>query len=302
MVVLPPGACAVLAERAGEPLGGTASDDGATLFLVRFRGAWPKKAVEESTLPDALKARLAEAVRASSGRALMVRGPVREPDPPELFVVRTVPGERFVLRFRFPSYEAMAELDVREVAARGEHGAAERIDDPIFLVCTHGKRDACCAARGTEVFHAIESLRPGRVFQSSHVGGHRFAANAISLPDGICYGRVVPEEAAAWVEATEQGRIFDLARARGRICFEPHVQAAELFVRSAVAETGIDAIALESAVEVGGGRHRVVFRVDGARHDVEVAEETMDAMRPMSCGGEPEPATRFVLVGHRAGV
>lgn len=302
MAVSSSGSCAELTARAGEPLAGTAPEDGGTLFLVRYRGAWPKYAIEESSLPAALKDGLAAAARATSGRALLVRGPVREPDPPELFVVRTAPGERFALRFRCSSYEAMAELDLAEIAARGEHGAAERLVEPIFLVCTHGKRDRCCAARGTEAFRAIEGMRPGRVFQSSHLGGHRFAANVLSLPDGFCYGRVGPEEARAWVEATEKGQLFDLRRVRGRVGFPAPVQAAELFVRSAISETGVDAISLEAAHALPDGGHRAVFRAGEATHEVVVTEDVMETSRPTGCGREPEPARRYILREHRVGV
>jgi hypothetical protein len=292
--------CALLTEQAGEPLGGTASTDGSTFFLVRHRGPWPRKAIEGSELPRPLQERLAAATKATSGRALLVRGPVREPDPKELYVVRTVPGERFMLRFAFPSFEAMGELDMLEVAARGEHAAAERLEEPIFLVCTHGRRDACCALRGMAVIKAIQDQHPGRVFQTSHVGGHRFAANAISLPDGFCYGRVTPAEAPLWIEATDRGHVFDLARVRGRTCFDAPAQAAELFLRSAIAETGHDAIALEG-VSAEDDRHRVIFRAGDARHEVVVAKETIDGSRPASCGAEPTPITRYVLVEHRAG-
>ncbi len=306
MAVLPPDACSVRTEAAGEPLAGTASTDGATYFLVRYAGAWAKKAVEGSDLPDALKARLAEATRATAGRALLVRGPARDEDPPELFVVRTVPGERFALRVRAASHAALAEIDLVELAARGAHPGAERVDEPLFLVCTHGKRDACCAARGGEVFRAIAGMRPGRVLQTSHLGGHRFAATALSLPDGLCYGRLSPGDAARWVDATEQGEVFDVARLRGRTCFDAPAQAAEIFLRAAIAETAIDGVALESVerrapdAKAASVEHRVILRAGGARHEVVVAEETMTESRPASCGAEPEPATRFVLRVHRA--
>jgi hypothetical protein len=296
---LPQSACARLAEEAGEPLAGTASSDGATLFLVRFAGLWPRKALEGSDLPPALKANLKAAAKSCGGRVVLVRGPARGEDPPELYVARTVAGERFVLRFAFKGYDAMAEVDWAEVARRGTHPVAEVVDEPLFLACVHGKRDACCAAKGTALFNLMTQLRPGRVLQCSHLGGHRFAPVLLSLPDGLCYGRVAADEVHAFIEAREQGRIFDLRRLRGRMSFGGAAQAAEVFLRTALAETAIDALTLESDTRVEGGGHQVVFSAGGARHSLVVAEELTGTERPGSCGDDPKPASRFVLVDHR---
>jgi hypothetical protein len=299
-VGLLPTSCARLAEEADEPLAGTASDDGATYFLVRYAGAWPRKALEGSELPEPLKASLKAAAEACRGRVQLVRGPSRGEDPAEVYVARTVAGERFLLRLRFSSHEAMAEVDWAEVGLRGEHPEAQRLDGPLFLVCTHGKRDACCAAAGAELYQAMAALRPGRVLQSSHLGGHRFAPVALSLPDGLCYGRLRPDEASAFIDASERGRIFDLHRLRGRSSYGAAAQAAEVFLRAALAETAVDALALEGEAPEGDGR-RLTFSVAGARHEVVVAEERTDALRPSSCGDEPRPVSRFVFVAHRAG-
>jgi hypothetical protein len=65
-----------------------------------------------------------------------------------------------------------------------------------ILVCTHGMRDKCCAQFGQPFFRAAQQMaKQGhlpnmRIWQVSHIGGHRFAPTAISLPDGRYYGRL----------------------------------------------------------------------------------------------------------------
>ncbi|HEY9907589.1 MAG TPA: sucrase ferredoxin [Thermosynechococcaceae cyanobacterium] len=66
-----------------------------------------------------------------------------------------------------------------------------------ILVCTHGSHDKCCAKYGQPFYRqAIAtvsqlSLNPEvRVWQASHIGGHRFAPTAIDLPEGRYYGRL----------------------------------------------------------------------------------------------------------------
>lgn len=75
---------------------------------------------------------------------------------------------------------------------------SEQVD---LLLCTHGSRDVCCGRDGTAIFGelAVElrrpGLDPGRVWRSSHLGGHRFAPTALSLPDGLLWAHLDREQA-----------------------------------------------------------------------------------------------------------
>jgi len=58
-----------------------------------------------------------------------------------------------------------------------------------LLVCTHGRRDACCGSLGTalalELLADTDVAKAGyQVGRTSHTGGHRFAPTAIVLPEG----------------------------------------------------------------------------------------------------------------------
>ncbi len=103
-------------------------------------------------------------------------------------------------------------------------GAAGRTA-PLYAVCAHGTHDVCCAIRGRPVAAALDRVRPGQVWESSHVGGDRFAANVLVLPSGVLYGRVVESAAGALVEAVDRGGVLH-QHLRGRVGFQPDVQAA----------------------------------------------------------------------------
>src|SRR5690606_29146459 len=75
LVFLREGACALGSEAADEPLAGTAATDGEVYFLLRYPGSWAPKALEGSDLPDAIKAQLLAAAKATRGRVLLFRGP-----------------------------------------------------------------------------------------------------------------------------------------------------------------------------------------------------------------------------------
>ncbi len=80
------------------------------------------------------------------------------------------------------------ELQTETIALLREAGSDDR--DPAevsdVLVCAHGIRDRCCGSAGTRLFlGAEESAPPGiHLWRTSHLGGHRFAPTAMTLPDG----------------------------------------------------------------------------------------------------------------------
>jgi hypothetical protein len=88
-------------------------------------------------------------------------------------------------------------------------------DDPLYLACTHGKRNVCCARLGGLLAQALAARHPGPVWETTHVGGHRFAANLVLLPHGLYYGPVTVVLAAAAIDAYQRRSVV-VDRYRGR--------------------------------------------------------------------------------------
>ena len=109
----------------------------------------------------------------------------------------------------------------------------------LHLVCTNGRHDPCCADLGRPVVRALVDSGVDDVWESSHVGGDRFAANIVLLPDGVYYGRVGPDDAADLLAAHRAGTL-SLDRFRGRSHLPPLVQAADLFARRHLDESRVD--------------------------------------------------------------
>jgi hypothetical protein len=155
-------------------------------------------------------------------------------------------------------------------------------DGRRYLVCTNGARDQCCAIRGPAVAQALERVRPGQVYECSHLGGHRFAANVLVLPDGLCFGRLDARTAPRLVEELEAGRL-PLEHLRGRTSYEPEQQAAEILVRSELGLTGLADLRL---VGVSGSEPQTVFELaDGRRVGVRVEGKRLQPRR-VSCRNE----------------
>ena len=91
--------------------------------------------------------------------------------------------------------EELTGIDL-DAVSRGEAPDWPRVDGPLFGVCTHGRHDACCAERGRPVAAALTASHPAETWEISHMGGDRFAANMVVLPEGLYYGRMDPGTAS----------------------------------------------------------------------------------------------------------
>jgi hypothetical protein len=270
--------CSTLSLAAGEALAGTASVASRWL-VVEVGGAWGRDVVADTELPAAVRQRLETWVKSEDGsRVLFVRRPDRR--SPETTILTALSDEDGgeLRRLRLASLEALPEADL---------DAGERLDGPLLLVCVHGRRDPCCARHGVTVFDALAAeVPPKLLWQSSHQGGHRFAANVLALPAGISLGRVAPESASAVAAALRASRI-PLEHFRGRTIHPPPAQAAEGVVRSR-----LDLRDLRDVRVLGLDSGRVALRTPNGEFDV-VVEATEGPVRPESCAADPVPATTY---------
>jgi hypothetical protein len=262
--------CAQASLAAGEPLSGTATQ-AARWLLVEVRGAWGRDPLSDTELPPGVRERLSEA----EGRVTFVRRPDRRAGATILDIQVDESGGT-AHRVELTALEAVADLDL---------AAAEPVEDPFVLVCGHGRRDACCARLGRPVFDALAPhFDPGLVWQSSHLGGHRFAPNVVFLPAGVQLGRVPLQRAAEVAAAAQRGRIpLDLYR--GRVVYPAHVQAAEIAVRT---ETGADRV--DDVRLLVDDDRRVTFATPQGEWTALVEQRDGPAI-PASCGVEPEPTS-----------
>jgi sucrase/ferredoxin-like protein len=275
-------ACSVLGERLGEDLAASAPT-ASRFLLLEQPGPWTaRNAVTHSDLDvgigRALLARADEArvkvhlIRRSSRRAALARR--------SCFLIDLARG--WVERHALGDPAEVLELDL---SMRGERWA-----EPLYLVCTHGKRDPCCARRGRPLARALKAHRPEQTWEIGHIGGHRFAATFMAFPYGLAFGRVPAATGPEIVSALERGEIV-LEHLRGPVGNPWTVQAADVLVRRELGLRALDALAVEG-VE---GETVTLRRADGTRLRATVARREAEP-RPISCGDEPETVPAYELV------
>ncbi|WP_421118622.1 sucrase ferredoxin [Aquihabitans daechungensis] len=154
----------------------------------------------------------------------------------------------------------------------------------LVLVCTNGKHDQCCANQGRPVVRHLRTSRwADEVWECSHIGGDRFAANVVVLPDSLYFGRMEPAEAEVLLDAHAEGRI---AREwfRGRSTLRFAEQAAEHALRRDLGIDGTDDIVIEKTPDA----NRFRARVQGIGTVDVVVERTIGRIdEPLTCRGTP---------------
>jgi hypothetical protein len=291
--------CSTWSLQVGEPLAGRAAAQTELWIALEHAGPWGPKGPDDSGLPAEVAAQLTRLTKEEPrARVQLIRKPERGSAQERfLFLARGTPGASELLQTRLARVEDLLAIDLG-AWARGEtpQGFAPR-SEPLYLVCVHGRRDRCCAQRGMPVYSALAALAPDAVFQTTHLGGHRFAATLVVLPEGLCYGRFEASEAEALIAAQRARRFHDLTRVRGRCAYEAEAQVAEVRLRQDLGELSLDVLSLlaverdaEEGVEV-----RFLHNESGVEHRVRVVKQALEPSA-QSCGATPKPSEGLIAL------
>lgn len=277
--------CSVFSSQHGEAMFGTASRADVWL-LLEYNGAWGQKAFKESLIPGNVKSFLSAFLDSTpNSKLLLVKSSPGLLDPGiSFFIGKANEIEQSLYEFKLDGYEDLMRLNLQAILAGDAAYEANRRDEPLFLVCTNGRRDTCCAMNGLPVYMAMFEAAGSLAWQSTHLGGHRFAGNSVCLPHGIYYGRLSPADSAEIVETYRQGEIT-LKHLRGRACYPPAVQAGEYFLRRQSGILGLDAFHLLEAHENEAGKWTIQFKEvkSGVIYRLVVSEEISEQEYYPSC-------------------
>lgn len=252
------------------PMAGSA-DPFDVLLLVEYRGVWTDRVVTQAVLPPRLRAWLDQIVahladQDKRAKVMFIKQLGSEADGDHHLYVAT---EQSCGVLRLPVLSAVSELSFDALLAR-----LEPVNEALYFVCCNGQRDVCCARLGLPLYRALRQRVSHRAWQISHVGGHRYAPNVLTLPTGALYGRVKPSHLASWLAAVEGGEL-DFEHLRGRSWLSKAEQVGECYLA--------DGVRRPDSIEVDGAQTRL--RYDGVELNVSPGEER--TVLP-SCGKAPE--------------
>lgn len=238
-------------------------------MLLEHPWAWSHDILGGETFGRDLTSRLKRHLKGRAGLQL-IRRPGREGrrvERPHLYVVHTSTATAESLRVGGP--EDILSLDLETPLANG--GA--NVEFPLLLVCTHGRRDVCCALKGRPLAAALADGPHGNlVWETSHTKGHRFAPAMLLMPWGYSYGRLNAEAARSLLTHACAGEFF-LPGNRGRGLWSPAGQVAEIAVATALMEGG-ERLRFDQLTVVGD----VITHIDGRSWAVELRDQEVDGI------------------------
>lgn len=214
--------CSLASLTDDEPIAGTAPTD-PEILLVESPGPWGRDAVTDNRLPEAVRAHLA----ALDLKVFLLRRYDGHAGPgTHVFHARATGDGYAVRRAVLERPEDLLDLDLADPAALPAH------DEPLWLVCTNGKRDRCCAEVGRPIAGLLSERWPEGTWETTHLGGHRFSGTLLALPSGLTLGRLDTDNALGACEAVARGEV-PLDVTRGRAGRSGEEQVRELHVLAA---------------------------------------------------------------------
>ena len=191
--------CAVESEKAGDSLAGSGAHAQENLLISWPSRKWMRSLRRATDMSESVVNGI-EAIVDSGRRVNLIH---REQQPAEQHRVYLMPENVQIdlMRDQLPDF-----LDALNCGASLEAWFPTPNPSPLVLCCTHGKKDKCCAKFGHATFKSLvqaegEANHNFDVWQSSHLGGCRFAASVMVFPANRKYGRIAPDEVMPFLEA-----------------------------------------------------------------------------------------------------
>ena len=274
--------CSELSLAAGEPLAGTAARVDVWL-LLEYNPVWRAKAVTDNDLSAEVTAWLDQQMASATDRGLQPRLQfIRQPELDRAQITLFAGTSEGLYRAEIGGYGAITDLDL---ATDPGSASMPRVEESQYFICTNGQRDLCCARFGLPTYARLRELVGERAWQTTHVGGHRFAPNVLTLPQGVLYGRVRPEDVPRFVEDVEAGRLAQ-DHVRGRSALPAEAQAAEMALDEEMLElVGCEAGQVVMRTQTGERLIRIA-EADPMEIIASCGDETPECVRPISASLE----------------
>ncbi|MHC3941825.1 sucrase ferredoxin [Paenochrobactrum sp. BZR 201-1] len=176
----------------GEPLAGAGSAAKRYILLHWPRAHWRVPRTQSHTMP----VELADAIMTANAAGLHVA---------------LVDGDDIALscdNINITQIEPQKAAQLIYELADGAKLEGEKDNRITIVCCTDAKQDPCCARYGFATWKALKAQADPqhfRILQSTHLGGCRFAASVIVLPQRARYSRLQPENIANFLEHIKKG-------------------------------------------------------------------------------------------------
>lgn len=281
--------CSAASRYFKEQLNGTAANS-AVFILIEYNNPFPAK-VADADLDKSWLKKTQQLAKSLKGKVLLIRNKATNATGCSITFIDCNRYSYFTIAATIKNYTLV------DIAAHIYSPETVWRNDPFFLICTNGKKDKCCAKFGLPVYKFFESFNTDvPVWECSHVGGDRFAANVVAMPYGVYYGHVAVEDVGHILVRTLLKKIYK-NKYRGlsrRSFFE---QAIECYLRDFLSNYDIDFDIHIHLAEHAGDCYTVeVKTVNQSAYIMELVKEIIPYPHLLTCQStKPESITKFHL-------
>lgn len=269
-------------------------------LLLEYPKPFGGKAFKDSEISAPVKQHLNEfTLSEPQSKLLLIKKHSKKKASGIVFYFGITGTEPKMLKFNLNDYEELLKIKLNQLVSDPSAHEHQTTNEKMFLVCTNGKRDKCCAEYGMEVFRELKQNNKINVWQSSHVGQHRFAANIIAFPEGIYYGRVDIGNVTSIANSHLSNNLY-LENLRGQSKYPSPVQAAEGFLRKNIDINNISKLILINYDEIDEGKWKVNFSENSTVHEVNISIHNLGKSIYASCDADKLiELSEFRLDGHK---
>lgn len=191
--------CSQASVEDNEQIFGTAVSETTIWLALEYPYAWSAKALAKCALESTVKTQLGKwQEQILSVRFQMIKRDslpaTKAPDivyqlPDQeiaFFVALAREGKSRLFRFSLECYRDLLDIDLASLISEEERTTqlssqdkAFEMKNLLYLVCTNGRRDRCCAKWGLPLYNEFADLVPNLAWQTTHIGDHRFAGTMV---------------------------------------------------------------------------------------------------------------------------
>lgn len=293
--------CSLSSQEAGESLLGAAPHVN-TWFLLEHYGKWGYKAFAMSNISEEIKSHFNQHLENKPlSRLLLIKKDARSQHSGIVFYAAiTDQPQPALYKFHLNAYDDLLNINLAALSSRDPQYTSHLSAKPIFLICSNGLRDKCCAKYGLPIYDALKDRLGESLWQSSHHGGHRFGPNLLCFPHGLSFGRLTLENSPHIIAEYQAGRIH-LPNLRGRTAYSNPAQAAEVLLRTSIRDSSLSNLTLESLELQSEDRWLVIFSSTETTvsHHVRLAKHPLGPRLFASCIGDKKvEVSEFRLLDH----
>ena len=256
-------------------------------------------ALEDNELPRPVQHWLTSNIEALRARGVKTRPQLirqqhsRNKNRLSLFVGFCDPASPRLYEFTATNHEAFTGLDLGALLDDPAAYTDKLVTGDRYFVCTNGQRDACCAKYGMRVYAELTRQCNDAAWQTTHLGGHRFAATLVSLPTGAVYGQLEPADVADLLGAHGAGELH-LPKLRGLAGLDRVSQWADIALRERSGQAQSGRYLLQEQDSRDGVERRVFLDShDNSRHEI-FLKPVSEAFEFQASCGEGKPRSRWL--------